>query len=148
MESPSHSILNDAAEGIRFALNEPGPSDVGSVEYAAWRTKRMALVAAHLQQAFASRGWVSVHVGGGVLQFHLAGMGYQTADIDIVVAQRTGTAVPRATLGHVLETLGGRSNGARHWCYGHGTSEILVEVPSSEIPTITDRVQVDSGLVL
>ena len=148
MEPHSTSIVKDAAEGIRVALSEPKPSDVGSAEYAAWQTKRMALVAAHLQQAFASEGWASVYVGGGVLQFHLAGMGYQTADIDMAVAQRTGTAVPRATLGHVFEALGGRSNGARHWCFGDEASEILVEVPSSEIPYITDRVQVDAGLVL
>src|ERR1035437_3076550 len=102
MEPHSTSIVKDAAEGIRVALSELKPSDVGSAEYAAWQTKRMALVAAHLQQAFASEGWASVYVGGGVLQFHLAGMGYQTADLDMVVARRTGTAVPRATLGHVI----------------------------------------------
>lgn len=148
MTSHPTPTLSDVAAELAGILDTPPPADVASPEYADWATTRLAFSAALLEVAFSRSGWQSAHVGGGVLQFHLGGEGYQTGDLDMVVAQSTGLPVPRAALDDVMRRMGARPNGARHWILGSSGGDLLVEVPNSDLPRDTDRVQLPGDLVL
>jgi len=138
----------DIAEEIARVAGTTAPPDRTSQAYADWATDRLSLAAALIEAAFARAGWLAVYVGGGVLQFHLGGAGYQTGDLDMVVAQPSGNAVPRTELADVMRRLGARPGGSRHWVFGEPPTELLVEIPSHEIPVETDRVEMPGDLVL
>lgn len=148
MTSPALPSFDDIAARLSAVVGVVPPPDRASAEYAEWSTTRLAFSAALLESAFTRRGWQAAYVGGGVLQFHLGGEGYQTGDLDMVVAQRTGLPVPRRTLDEVMRRLGGRPSGARHWTFGSAPAELLVEIPNHDIPLDTDRVTLPGALVL
>ncbi len=148
MPSQSPPVLSDIAEALSQVIGVLPPGDLSSPEYAAWSTTRLAFSAGLLESAFTRIGWLAAYVGGGVLQFHLGGEGYQTGDLDMVVAQRTGLPVPRSTLNDVMHRLGGRPSGARHWTFGSAPAELLIEIPNSDLPLDTDRVALPGDLML
>jgi hypothetical protein len=113
MTSSALPSFGDIAARLSIVVDAPPPPGPSSTEYAEWSTTRLAFAAALLESAFTRIGWQAAYVGGGVLQFHLGGEGYQTGDLDMVVAQRNGLPVPRATLDEVMRCLGGRASGAR-----------------------------------
>lgn len=148
MTSQPLPTLSDVAAELAGVLDVPPPADTSSPAFADWATTRLAFSAALLEVAFTRSGWLSAHVGGGVLQFHLGGEGYQTGDLDMVVAQHTGLPVPRAALDDVMRRLGARPSGSRHWVLGSPGGDLLVEIPNSDLPRDTDRVHLPGDLVL
>lgn len=147
MTGPPLPSFDDVAARVGQALASPRP-EASSAGFAEWSTTRLVFTAALIESAFTRLGWSAAYVGGGVLQFHLGGEGYQTGDVDLVVAQGTGLPVPRAMLDDVMTLLGGRASGSRHWVFGTGANELLVEIPNHEIPADPDRIAVAGDLVL
>jgi hypothetical protein len=148
MTLPSHVVVRDLAEVLAVVLGTPAPANATSMAYAEWSTTRIVSAAALIEGAFRRIGWESAYVGGGVLQFHLGGEGYQTGDIDMVVAEPTGQAIPRDTLDAVMRRMGGRPSSARHWIFGTAPDELLVEIPHHDIPVELDHIALPGGLIL
>jgi hypothetical protein len=140
--------MRDIAKELARVVGVAPPPNPTSAERAEWSTERLTFSAALLERAFLRLGWSAAYVGGGVLQFHLGGEGYQTGDVDMVVAQRTGTPVPRAALDEAMHRLGGRSSGSRHWIFGVPGRELFVEIPGHELPLEPDRVPLTGDLTL
>lgn len=103
--------------------------------------RRMLIAAALCSEALRRRGMTAALVGGSALEAYAPGA-YTTEDIDMVVAKGALPA-KRAELDAVFTGLGLARVGGRHW----SAADIFIDVPSSDLPVLTEQRQVGPYVV-